>query len=299
MTDRTPEPAPAARRVPIAVVMISLNEGHNMESVLRNIGDWAQEVFVLDSFSSDRTVEIALSHGAFVGQRAFRGFGDQWNFALEKMPIRAPWTMKLDPDERLSDELKEGIRSAVERGEAAGLSIVRRLWFMGAPLPVRQTLLRVWRTGTCRFTDVLVNEHPVVDGPVKQARGELEHYDSPDLFHWYDKQNRYSTTEALTTYKSLALAAPPRLFGTRLERRMWLKRNFWRVPGRFVFMYLYHLLWLGAWRAGRPGRIWARLRAEIFRMQEYKLFEMRRLGRAEPPPPAATGKPDSRAVQYD
>lgn len=292
-------PGTSGTPVPIAVVMISRNEEHNMASVLQNIGDWAQEVFLLDSFSTDRTVEVALDHGVVVAQRAFRGFGDQWNFAVSKLPIRAPWTMKLDPDERLSDELKASIRDAVQRGDVAGLSVMRRLWFMGVPLPVRQPMLRVWRTGACRFSDVLVNEHPVVDGPIQQVRGELEHHDSPDLFHWYDKQNRYSTAEALTTYRSLTLAAVPRLFGSSLERRMWFKQKFWQVPGRFLIMHIYHLVWLGAWRAGRPGRIWARLRADVFRMQEYKLFEMRRVGRAEAPPAPARGQPDSRATQYE
>ena len=96
---------------PVAVVMISLNEGHNLEAVLQNLAGWAQEVFLVDSYSQDDTVDIALRHGVQVVQRRFRGFGDQWNFALRELPITAPWTMKLDPDERLSDELKARIYS--------------------------------------------------------------------------------------------------------------------------------------------------------------------------------------------
>src|SRR6202022_3823130 len=88
---------------PIAVVMIALNEAHNMESVLQNLAGWAQEVFLVDSYSSDGTVDVALKHGVHVVQREFRGFGDQWNFALRELPITAPWTMKFDPDERLSE----------------------------------------------------------------------------------------------------------------------------------------------------------------------------------------------------
>ena len=94
---------------PVAVVMISLNEAHNMEAVLENLKGWAQEVFLVDSYSQDETVDIALRYGVHVVQRSFRGFGDQWNFALRELPITAPWTMKLDPDERLSDELKANI----------------------------------------------------------------------------------------------------------------------------------------------------------------------------------------------
>ncbi len=91
--------------------MISLNEAHNMEAVLQNLAGWAQEVFLVDSYSADDTIDIALKHGVQVVQRRFRGFGDQWNFALQELPITAPWTMKLDPDERLTDELKASIES--------------------------------------------------------------------------------------------------------------------------------------------------------------------------------------------
>ena len=82
---------------PVAVVMISLNEANNMEAVLENLKGWAQEVFLVDSYSQDETVDIALRHGVQVVQRGFHGFGEQWNFALEQLPITAHWTMKLDP----------------------------------------------------------------------------------------------------------------------------------------------------------------------------------------------------------
>src|SRR5437016_75857 len=83
---------------PVAVVMLALNEGHNMEAVCQNFAGWAQEVFLVDSYSQDDTVDIALRYGVEVVQRRFRGFGDQWNFAMRTLPITAPWTMKLDPD---------------------------------------------------------------------------------------------------------------------------------------------------------------------------------------------------------
>ena len=191
--------------VAVAVVMISLNEAHNMEGVLQNLKGWAQEVFLVDSYSSDSTVDIALGHGVSVVQRLFRGFGDQWNFALRELPITAPWTMKLDPDERLTDRLKMTIAREVTRGEATAIALCRRLWFMGKPLPVKHYLVRVWKTGSCRFSDVLVNEHPIVDGPVRRISGYLDHHDSPDLHHWVDKQNKYSTAEALMHVRGDAL----------------------------------------------------------------------------------------------
>ncbi|MEM7004589.1 MAG: glycosyltransferase family 2 protein [Pseudomonadota bacterium] len=264
---------------PLAIVMISLNEAHNIDHVLDSIVSLGAEVYLLDSFSSDGTVEIAQHRGVYVSQRAFTNFGDQWNHALKNMPITAPWTMKLDPDERLTPELVQSINEALKPdAPEAGFSLNRRLWFMGKPMPVRQDVLRIWRTGECRFADVLVNEHPLVEGRIGQLSGTLEHHDSPNLHHWFEKQNRYTTSEARTFFEGRALAATPKFLGSTLERRMWLKRAYRFVPFRHHLMFLYCWLWLGAWRSGRPGLIWARLRATVFRMREDKLYEMRSLG---------------------
>ena len=269
----------AGGTVPIAVVMISLDEAHNMTEVLQNLKGFAAEVFLVDSFSSDETVDIALAHGVQVVQRKFCGFGDQWNFAMRKLPISASWTMKLDPDERLTEELKMSISEVVANGDADAFTVRRRLWFMGRPLPVKQVILRGWKTGTCRFSDVLVNEYPLVEGRVFEAAGDLEHHDSPDLHHWFDKQNRYSSAEALAAYRGSSLAASPRLLGNQLERRMWVKSKLMHMPFRSLLVFLYCYLWLGAWRAGRVGFIWSRLRADVYRMRALKLLEMQLSGK--------------------
>jgi len=284
---------------PVAVVMISLNEGHNMEAVLENLKGWAQEVFLVDSYSRDETVDIALRYGVYVVQRRFRGFGDQWNFALQKLPITAPWTMKLDPDERLTDELKDNLISAMRNEEADGFSVDRYLWFMGKRLTVKQRLIRVWRTGKRRFTDVAVNEHPIVEGSIKHVNGIMEHHDSPDLEHWLEKQNRYTTAEALIAFNRSPLADTPRLLGTPLQRRMWLKKNFYRVPFRYHLLFLYHFLWQGAYRAGWAGCAWARLRVDVMRMIEYKVREMKLAGRQPVKRMYGPGRPDPRVPQYD
>lgn len=283
---------------PVAVVMISLDEGRNLPGVLENLRGWAQEVFVVDSGSGDDTVDIALANGVHVVQRRFRGFGDQWNFALRELPITAPWTMKLDPDERLTDALKRSIEAAVADPGVDGIAFDRRLWFMTRPLPVKHALLRLWRTGRGRFTDVAVNEHPVVEGTIRHVAGDLEHHDSPDLEHWLDKQNRYTTSEALMAFRGDALADTPRLFGSPLQRRMWMKKHYMRVPGRYAAMFLYHYLGMGAFRAGWVGYAWSRLRCDVYRLAEYKLREMRIAGRASEPRRPAPAPPDPRVPQY-
>ncbi len=284
---------------PLAVVMISRNEAHNMAAVLDNLAGFAQEIFLVDSYSTDDTVDIALRRGVTVVQRKFRGFGDQWNFAATKLPIRAPWTMKIDPDERLTEPLKESIREALAAGSADGFVLVRKLWFMGKALPIKQDILRIWRTGTCRFSDVLVNEHPDVPGRLLRLRGILEHRDSPNLDHWVAKQNAYTTAEALAGWRGDALALKPRLLGTALERRMWLKSRFIDSALLPNLLFLYYLLVSGVWRAGRAGIIWASLRRDVHRLIRYKRLEMEWSGRGYEPTPVAPGKPDARVPQYD
>jgi glycosyltransferase involved in cell wall biosynthesis len=284
---------------PIAVIMISLNEGHNMEAVCENLSGWAQEVFLVDSYSKDETVDIALKYGVQVVQRRFRGFGDQWNFALRNLPINAEWTMKLDPDERLSDELKESIRGLMESPTAQGVAVKRELWFMGRPLPIKDEILRVWRTGSCSFTEVSVNEHPVVAGEIVVAEGALEHQDSPDMEHWVEKQNRYTSSEALGLFSGASFADIPKYFGTPLQRRMWFKKNFYRLPFRYLALFVYYFFIKGTWRVGRVGLIWARLRCDVMRMVEYKHFEMKITGKTPAKRTYGPGASDMRVPQAD
>lgn len=270
-----------------------------MEAVCRNLSGWAQDVFLVDSYSKDRTVDVALEHGVHVVQRRFRDFGDQWNFALNSLPIATPWTMKLDPDERLTDTLKEQIRRAIEEDHCDGLVVCRRLFFMERALPVRQFLPRAWKTGKCRFTDVAVNEHPLIDGRIVRLNGEIDHHDSPDLEHWLEKQNRYSTAEAKIAYKNLKLAVKPTLFGDSLQRRVWFKKYFHKLPFRYSLFFLYNWLGLGAWQAGWVGWTWSALRSDVMRLIDLKRREMELTGRCLDARVYGPGKPDDRVTQFD
>ncbi len=190
MTDNENVPDWRPGTAPVAVVMISLNEAHNMEAVLQNLTGWAQQVFLVDSCSADETVSIALRYGVHVVQRRFKGFGDQWNFALNELPITAPWTMKLDPDERLTDELKREVEAATKIEDFSAYRLPIRLYFMGSKLPSVLKLTRLWRTGSVRFSDVKANEHAHCAGVESELNAEIMHLDSPDLDHWLTKQNR-------------------------------------------------------------------------------------------------------------
>jgi glycosyltransferase involved in cell wall biosynthesis len=285
------------QKLPVTVIMLTLNEEYNLPGAIENVKDWAEEVFIVDSCSTDKTVDIALEHEVKIVQRPFTNFGDQWNFALRRLPIKTPWTFKLDPDERVSSELGDEIRELLE-GEPScyGYCIDRRLWFMGKPLHVLAPVLRLWRTGKCRFSDVIVNEHPIVNGSVGKLKGILEHFDSPDLHNWYDKQNRYTTMEAIMRVRGDKMAAESRPFGNALERRIFIKKLFFRIPFRYQLQWLHEVIGRGAWRDGSAGLAWVRLRIEVRRSIELKVKEMLTTGNIPKVPRVPVGDFDPRVL---
>lgn len=267
----------------IAVLMITKNEHHYLAEVARNLAGFADRVCVLDSFSDDGTPETARAFGWRVEQRRFDGFGAQWNAAMRLFAGEADWFIKIDPDERLSEEVKRAIRDAIRRPDIDGLVLTLRLRFMGALIPGRLRLLRCWRAGKAAMSEVRVNEHIHVDGRVIGVGGTIEHLDSPDLEHWVRKQNAYTSAEAAMRLSSEALAARPRLLGSALERRMFFKRLWPKIPGRYLLFYLYLLFGCGAVLGGRAGIRWATMRVWVMRMIDYKVIEAEaRSGRSAP-----------------
>jgi glycosyltransferase involved in cell wall biosynthesis len=285
--------------VPITVVMISLNEGHNLKSVCENLSGWAKDVILVDSYSEDDTVSVALSYGVKVVQRKFRGFGDQWNFAINELPIETSWVMKLDPDERLTEELKLNIEKEISKSKFDAFYIKRRLWFMARALPIHQEIIRIWKNGTCKFTDVSVNERPIINGKVGFIVGDLEHYDSPSLAHWLEKQNRYTSLEAIIAYENKPLADKEVLFGTSLQRHMWLKRNFYKFPFRYFFLFVYHFFYQKSYQSGMSGYIWSKLRVDVIRYIEYKHIEIKITGGVPKIQRYGLGTPDKRVKNYN
>jgi len=132
--------------------MVTLNEEYHLPGAIDNVKPWAEEIFIVDSCSTDRTVDISLEHEVKIVQRPFTNFGDQWNFAIERLPIKTAWTIKLDPDERVTADLVEEMSRIVQsENSCEGYWIPRRLWFAGGPLHFSSDVLRLWRTGKCHF----------------------------------------------------------------------------------------------------------------------------------------------------
>lgn len=182
----------------LSVVIITFNEEANLGRTLASVA-WADEVIVLDSGSTDRTREVAESHGAKFFVESWKGFAAQKNSALEK--ASGNWILSLDADEEVEPVLADEIRSVIAgASSASGYFIPRKNFFMGRWMkhggfyPDRK--LRLFRRETARFEDRLVHEDAQIEGPTGVLKGHLLHRAYPTLSSYLEHMNRYSSLGA-------------------------------------------------------------------------------------------------------
>jgi glycosyltransferase involved in cell wall biosynthesis len=288
MVEREEKMSEEPQKPSVAVILLTFNEEANLAAALDSVKSWAAEVFVVDSYSTDRTVDIALERaadGVRVVQHRFKNYSEQWNWALAHLPVTSEWTLKLDADERVTPgfkkEVDELLRSPAQ--DLHGLLFRRRLFFMGTPLRFGGTLdnhdLRLWRTGRAVFEQRSVNEHALVEGRRATLKSYVEHHDNKSIADWIDKHNRYSSLEAINLIQgNLTGGIKPRFFGYPTERRMWLRKWYYRVPGRPLLYFLYrYLLRLGL-LDGWAGFRFAFLHASFLYWIDLKRAEYRAMG---------------------
>lgn len=250
-------PAPAPERVPVDVLILTYNEEANVPHALRSVVGWASRVFVIDSGSTDRTVEIARAMGAEVISHDWEGYARQKNWALDHLPIESPWVLILDADEAVTTALEREIRGLCSRPAdevpEAGFYVNRYLVFMGQRIRhcgyFPSWNLRLFKRGAARYEDRAVHEHMVLEGEAGYLRGLLSHEDRRGLEYYIAKHNRYSTLEAETIFYARTdnrAEVQPRAFGNAVERRRFFKTKIYpKLPakwfGRFMWMYVLKL----------------------------------------------------------
>ena len=101
-------------KISLSVIILTFNEEIHIGRLLKNIGDWADEIFIVDSFSTDKTLEIAEKYGCKIFQHKFENQAQQFNWALDNLKIKNEWILRLDADEYLTEELKSEINKALE-----------------------------------------------------------------------------------------------------------------------------------------------------------------------------------------
>jgi glycosyltransferase involved in cell wall biosynthesis len=274
----------------ISVIVLTRDEEVNITDCLRSVA-WSDDVVVFDSFSGDRTVELARAAGARVVQHAFDDYGRQRERALRTSSLKHPWVLMLDADERVEPALAEELRATIASSPAHdAFRMLRRDYFFGRWIR-HATLYPSWfvrllRHERVRYDERAVHEYPLVQGSVGALKGHLAHHSfNKGLGEWIAKHNRYAEAEAREALRSLGTGGIDwaGLFASDpVRRRRALKGLSYRLPFRptLRFWYMYGLR--GGWLDGWAGLTYCRL----LRLYEYlivlKMREQRRRERGLP-----------------
>lgn len=250
--------------IPVSVLVPTRNEEQNLESCLTCLARF-EEVIVFDSYSTDRTIEIAGKCGTRVVQREFDNFSSHKNWALSNIPFRNRWVMIVDADEQVESRLADEIYQIVLNKNQInnGYFIPRKNMFAGVWIrhggwyPDWQ--LRLFRRGLARCESRIVHEHMLLNGKAGYLSNHLLHHDNKGIERYFDRHNTYSSMEAVEVYRALKQLGDesgqinPSIFSKGPERRRYLKLMAYRyIPFRPLFKFF----WMYIFRAGfLDGRI--------------------------------------------
>lgn len=239
---------------PVSILILTCNEAANLPACLASVAELSDDVHVVDSFSTDRTVEIARQYGASVVQHEFAYPAQQKNWALDHLTFKYQWLLVLDADERVPQDLRSEIAQVVEAdGDGKdGFWMRYRLMFYGKWIRhcgwYPTWILRLMRRGKVRWEDRPVDEHAVVAGHVGRLQHDIIHESQRDMHFWIAKHNGYSSHNARIALAGHEAAGgvKPRLWGNQAERKRFIKQRLWpHLPGRallfFLYMYFFRL----------------------------------------------------------
>jgi glycosyltransferase involved in cell wall biosynthesis len=282
--------AVSAGKLPVSVIIAVRNEGKNLRRCLQALTQ-VGEVYVIDSQSTDETVEIARSHGAQVVQFHYQGgWPKKRQWAMNTLPIAYDWILLLDADEVLTPQLSDEVRSAIQNSAIDGYSILLRTWFLGRVLrhgDVGLWKLSLFRRGKGRYecrlkdqdasmADMEVHEHVVVEGATARLQNPLIHHNVESLSRYIQKHDEYSNWESrVLLQRGEDKELPPSLFGTQAQRRRWLKRKLFAMPGSPVLLFLYRYVLRFGFLDGVPGLIYCGFQAVQMFHTKAKIYELK------------------------
>lgn len=280
------------QQVPVSVIVLTHNEEVNIEACLKSIIEWAAEVFVVDSGSTDRTLEIVQQFTQNIVRHTFENYSRQRNWAQDNLLLTYEWVFHIDADERVTPELVQSIRqffASAACENVDGLLISRRTVFLGRPIlhgGVYPTYhLRLFRRHKGYCEDRLYDQHFVVNGALQLTSGDLTDVVTSDLTVWVARHARWGTLEVQEQKREAQSdgghRVQGRLMGTPIERRRWWRSSVYgRVPlflRAFAYFFYRYFLRLG-FLDGTEGLIFHFLQGCWYRFYvDAKLWEARRM----------------------
>lgn len=286
--------------LPLSVIVLTYNEEDNILDCLCSVADWVGEIYVVDSGSTDHTVELARRYTDKIVEHPFENYARQRNWAQISLPLAYKWVLHLDADERISPELAQSLRAffaSKESEQVDGLLVTRRTIFMGRAImhgghyPTYH--LRVFQHHKGHCEDRLYDQHFLVNGETREISGDLIDTITTDLSIWLARHARWATLEAQeyltanTAMQDQRVAA--RLAGNPIERRRWLRTSYGRAPlfmrafGYFFYRYFLRLGFLD----GIEGLIFHFLQGCWYRFYiDAKIYEMLKMTSSNSEQPA-------------
>ncbi|TFH64581.1 MAG: glycosyltransferase family 2 protein [Candidatus Zixiibacteriota bacterium] len=243
----------------LSVILITNNEANNIRRALDSV-KFADEIIINDSGSTDGTIEIAQSYGCSIIQSEFVGFGIAKQTALNA--AKSDWVLSIDADEEIDQPLATAIVQAIKNADYSGYHLNRKSQFLGRWILhsgwYPDYLPRLFRRDRGRFTSDSVHEQIQIDGDLGKLEGHILHYTDPDIEHYLQKLNRY------TTLSADGLQRQGRRFKT-LDILI-------KPPATFIKMYLLK----GGFRDGIQGLMLALLSSFHVLCKYAKLWERQR-----------------------
>lgn len=278
-------------RLPVSVIVPVRNESRNLPRCLESLRNMG-EVYVIDSNSTDFTTEIARSHGAKVIQFHYQGgWPKKRQWAMDNLPLAHDWIFLIDADEALTPELEQEIRQAILNPKINGYYIALQMFFLGRSLRHSGASfykLSLFRRGKGQFEcrlkdqntsmcDMEVHEHVIVEGETARLRNSLLHHNVESLSRYIQKHDQYSNWEAQVWMQGETGAAdlPPAFFGSQAQRRRWLRKKLFTLPGSPVFFFFYKYLLCLGFLDGVPGLIYCMYQGIQFFHIKAKIYELR------------------------
>lgn len=277
----------------LTVIILTYNEEKNVAHALDSVCGWADQVFILDSFSTDKTLEIAKNYDCQVFQHPFESYPQQRNYALTNLPVNAEWVLFLDADEWLPNDLKQEITELIaSRPQENGFFIKYRLIWLGKWIRrgyYPTWLLRLFRQGTGRCEERTVNEHYIVEGAIGYLNCDLIHQDRKGVTDWITKHNRYATREAEELFNnSTENHIDVSFWGNQAQRKRWLRYRVWNHLPPLIrpFLYfLYRYVITGGFLDGRAAFIFHFLQGLWYPLLiDIKFLEMKKSHESGSPP---------------
>jgi glycosyltransferase involved in cell wall biosynthesis len=246
----------------LRIVILTYNEEANIADAIASVAGVA-DVLVVDSGSTDRTTEIAMSCGARVLHHEWRGFAVQRNYALEAAS-GSEWVFFLDADEQMDKQLAAELAAGFEGTSENGFYVRRRNHFLGRELRYAGRYpdwqLRLMRRGASEFEPRVVHERALIDGRSGRLRGHLIHKSESTLDDFLMKHQNYARLEA-EAMMSRQRGDPAFLEGWQRIRRRFKEEVWLRLPCRGLLRVLWLLVVKQGFRDGLHGLAYAKMLA--------------------------------------